>query len=295
MMEITSLAGLEKPMVKLIEVCSVGLGAVARPWLIKRDARALAAANEILNSSGMLVEGASLPSLESQIEQRVNLTETRRQRNLLQITEHARDGLPDDVSDDPVDEDWATRFFSSAQDVSDTQLQQLWGKLLSGEVAKPGSASFRTLDILRNLSRTEAEAFCKLGTQLATDGRWLPSGSECLSRTELRQLQDAGIVEESEHMLGWEDVVDGNPSSGPFNESPGEATIRYPSGHSIIITKGRGHMQMVSVFRLRTSAYPLANLISIETSLSYLRAVIEALNERDGLDAVLREPRTEAV
>ena len=38
-------------------------------------------------------------------------------------------------------------------------MQFVWGKILAGEIQKPGSFSFRTLEIVRNLSRQEAETF----------------------------------------------------------------------------------------------------------------------------------------
>jgi hypothetical protein len=38
-------------------------------------------------------------------------------------------------------------------------MQLLWGKLLAGEVARPGNFSLRTLNVLQNLTRSEALAF----------------------------------------------------------------------------------------------------------------------------------------
>jgi hypothetical protein len=39
-----------------------------------------------------------------------------------------------DVSDTPVDEDWIVRFFNVVEDISDEMMQQLWGRILAGEV-----------------------------------------------------------------------------------------------------------------------------------------------------------------
>lgn len=64
----------------------------------------------------------------------------------------------------PVENDWITRFFDYAEDISSENMQDLWGRILAGEVKKPKSYSLRTLDILRNLSTEEAEVFIKFGS-----------------------------------------------------------------------------------------------------------------------------------
>jgi hypothetical protein len=38
-------------------------------------------------------------------------------------------------------------------------MQEVWGKILAGEVNRPGSFSLRSLKLLRNLSQQEAESF----------------------------------------------------------------------------------------------------------------------------------------
>ena len=60
--------------------------------------------------------------------------------------------------------EWVSRFFDIAAGITTEQLQYLWGRILAGEIKQPGSFSLRTLDVLRNLSRKEAESFVKLGS-----------------------------------------------------------------------------------------------------------------------------------
>ena len=59
---------------------------------------------------------------------------------------------------EPPHADFRTRFFRHASDVSDEEAQKTWAKVLAGELQKPGSYSLRTLDILRNITREEADA-----------------------------------------------------------------------------------------------------------------------------------------
>lgn len=157
--DITNLAGLEKPITKLIETCAQGIGAIARPWLLKRDARALVAANRILEEGGLTPGELRLPSIEVQIQSRITHVEAQRQHNVYEVMDHAKAALPATVSEKPVHQDWTVRFFAAAQDVSEAETQLLWGKLLAGEVAAPGTFSLRSLETLRNLSSYEASKF----------------------------------------------------------------------------------------------------------------------------------------
>ena len=67
-----------------------------------------------------------------------------------------------DVANSEPDHDWTARFFSDVQDVSSEEMQSLWGKVLAGEVERPGSTSILTLSILRNLDQATASIFRKL-------------------------------------------------------------------------------------------------------------------------------------
>jgi len=55
-----------------------------------------------------------------------------------------------------IDEDWLYRWRKSASEIKTEELQQLWGGVLAGEVKSPGTFSLRTLDFIRNLSKSEA-------------------------------------------------------------------------------------------------------------------------------------------
>ena len=55
-------------------------------------------------------------------------------------------------------------FFSHVQDVSDEQLQAIWGKILAGQLQVRGRTSLRTMAILRNMNRTDAERFRQIAS-----------------------------------------------------------------------------------------------------------------------------------
>ena len=71
-----------------------------------------------------------------------------------------------------IDPDWMARFIDCAKDVSDSEMQLLWSKILSGELNKPNSISVMALETLRNMSKRDAETFHKLAnfTVIDSDG-----------------------------------------------------------------------------------------------------------------------------
>lgn len=74
-----------------------------------------------------------------------------------------------DVGDD-IDFDWIMRFFDAVGNISNEELQKLWGKVLAGEIRHSGTCSLRTMDIVRNLSQNEAKIFNKLSQYVLQSG-----------------------------------------------------------------------------------------------------------------------------
>lgn len=93
---------------------------------------------------------------------RLAAQEVRRQLNMESIVAEAGKCQVAEVSSQPVAEDWAAAFFESCQDVSDAELQNIWGKLLAGEVGKPGTVSKMLLNAVRLMSTENARNFSLL-------------------------------------------------------------------------------------------------------------------------------------
>lgn len=67
-------------------------------------------------------------------------------------------GEPTDaaVGAETINDDWMNAFLRYAEDASSEQLQQLWGRVLAGEVRRPGSFSRRTLRFMADLDKDVA-------------------------------------------------------------------------------------------------------------------------------------------
>jgi len=157
-----------KPVEKLIEVAANAIGMVYRPTQIRKEAEAeahkivtLARAEAMAKRTKLEVDAETFEMMET----RIFVRELTRQKNIQKINSIAEDELRNEesVSAEPVDEDWIKRFFDYAKDVSTEEMQILWGKILAGEVKQPSSYSVRTLEVLRNINRSEADIFLKIG------------------------------------------------------------------------------------------------------------------------------------
>lgn len=166
---------------KLLDYTASGIGAVAAPMLapyvsrqqakaklieakaeadsLRLIAQAQADARKAMVAPGDTAKG-TLKITREQITQRLEFQEQKRQRNIAATVAEAAAELGDKtVSDHEPDHDWTARFFGYVQDVSSADIRRIWAKILAGEVQCPGGVSLRTLSILRNMPRREAELF----------------------------------------------------------------------------------------------------------------------------------------
>lgn len=92
-------------------------------------------------------------------EYKDNVWSKRQAKNIENLLEKSIESISpeDNPNGIPVEEDWIARFFDCAKDTSAEDIQLIWSKILAGEVAAPGRFSYRLLNTLRDISRTEAE------------------------------------------------------------------------------------------------------------------------------------------
>lgn len=136
---------------------------------------------------------------EASEERLINDT-VRKELNVASAIVHAEETLRTErgeVPNDTVEEDWLYRWRDHAGEVSSEELQKIWGKLLAGEVKAPGTYSLRTLEFLKNLSRSEAQLIERVSSFAFNGIIWRPreGGYKLpLSFTELMDLQELGIL-----------------------------------------------------------------------------------------------------
>jgi Protein of unknown function (DUF2806) len=175
-MDIKDLAGLEKPLTKLIETISNGIGVAGNAAFqfdakkIKRVGKAEAEVEK--EKIIKIAEGNTIAlEIQNRAEMRVKLVQYQEQVNLENIFAESKNLLEGKtVSEKPVDRDWSMRFVETAKGVSREDIQKMFAKVLAQEVISPDSYSLNTLEFLKNLTKKEL-IFIKRFLILADDYR----------------------------------------------------------------------------------------------------------------------------
>ena len=151
------LSGLSEAAVALIEKVSGGVGGLVAPWQIRRVAEAEAEA-AIKKAQSEI----KITDLQRRAEQRRIKEDMRHQKNMEDITAKAIPHLNEEAKPDAMEDDWAANFFDKCRIVSDNEMQSLWSRVLAGEANAPGTYAKRTVNLIAELDKSEAELFTRL-------------------------------------------------------------------------------------------------------------------------------------
>jgi hypothetical protein len=97
------------------------------------------------------------------------------------------------------------RFFEASKLVSDREMQSLWARLLAGHANKAGTFSKRTIDLVSNLEKKDAQLFTSLCTFVwRFRGKLVPLiinfidddlyEAQMITYETLRHLDDIGLI-----------------------------------------------------------------------------------------------------
>lgn len=212
-----SVPGIEK----LVDYVASGVGAIAGTMLARWQARTAADVRRIearveKETSDLISVGqteaknrfdeASDSSqgkldISQEIQERMEFQQQKELSNINNVVGMAAHELgAKEVKNNDVDHDWATRFFSDVKDVSSEQMQQIWAKVLAGEVETPGRTSLRTLSILRDMTQKDAERFYQvtkfaLGSFILNKEEWTGAVPNFPTYAELLYISQLGLLE----------------------------------------------------------------------------------------------------
>lgn len=112
------------------------------------------------------VDGALLPTekqmpIEDRCEKRARILHLRKQQNIENIMQKTLGYCANSDVKQRTDQDWFSRYINLAEGISNATMQDLWAKILAGELTKPGSFSFKALQVFRDMSIYDAKLFAK--------------------------------------------------------------------------------------------------------------------------------------
>lgn len=185
------LLGLGKGSEKLIEVIASAVGAIYRPYGMRKEAEAEAYKIKLIEKAKseqkaeeirevaqakkdeMLILDSATSTLEDRVTARKRFNEIRQQNNLESVIRGAFNHIKDDISQEPVDPDWLQVLVKYAEEANSEQMQDLWSRVLAGETELPGSFSLRALETLKKMSKKDAELFqaaCQIASSFNING-----------------------------------------------------------------------------------------------------------------------------
>ena len=126
---------------------------------------------------------------------RANELRQRQTDNQNAITSIAATLIDSDDISEYSDVDWLNVFMDSVKNVSSIEMQEVWARVLVNQITSKESFSYKTLDTLKNVSKSEFETFRK-AVYYETNGALIITTKEKLGieDNELRALQEYGLV-----------------------------------------------------------------------------------------------------
>ncbi len=276
-----------KPLEKLIEVVSNGIGTLYRPRKIRKEADAQAYAINVLENAKAIADSdARLIDVETteRIGQRLVAQEIRRQENIDSVVEAAAVEMKGkQVSDEPVSEDWATRFFGFVQDVSEEDMRAIWAKILAREIEKPNSFSIRLLNLLSMLSRKEAEVVGNMAQFVLYD--YTSHDAYILNSKKIEEYRFDDVM-----LLMELGLLDGSSNLAITLDKNGEDSINLlltKNETGLFISSTMEHMY-VHVYKFTSLGREIMQLIdSTELNINYVKEYVENLMKGDNTMSVL--------
>ncbi|MGN6214111.1 DUF2806 domain-containing protein [Parafilimonas sp.] len=221
------------------------------------------------------------PDLESRTQERLLFQQAKKQHNIESITSIAAEQLKDEpaIDNKPIDEDWMNRFFNIAEDISNEEMQSLWGKILAGEIKRPQSYSLRTLELIRNLSKEEADIITKIANfviKIRNDYLLYKGNDSALEKYgisyyDVALLTEIGIIQPGDFIT--------------YHFKPNTSLTRTPIlyGNLVLVVERQANAseQRLPVELFTKTGVEVLKLLNISPSLDYLKEIASFLKRAD--------------
>ena len=208
---------LVSPAEKLIEAVSGAIGKAYEPKHIRKMADAKAYELRVIadtvrnnsdvpivyDSTGVSIDTSNFEEIAKRASSRLAYQEITKQQNIEAVADNAYEELEntENVSSEPVNPDWMFRFFNSVENISNEDMQKIWGHILAGEIKQPNTYSFRTLEKLKNMTQQEAKDFQMVSSLAWQNGgkTYILSENSLLNKygvyfSHLLELEECGLM-----------------------------------------------------------------------------------------------------
>lgn len=238
----------------------------------------------VVNSEGASLSTTEFEEFVKRTKSRMAFQELKKQENIEAVADKAVDLLEGEeaVTAEPVEQDWMLRFFNSVEDVSNEQMQEIWAKVLAGEVKRPGTYSLRTLETLHNMTQSEAFAFQTLCAHCIFNGdaRFVLHDTEYQDKFKvpfglILKLSECGLV------------THGSFLSADFTLQSGKEQVVMTDDY-IMTAEISDETTKINfeVYPLTESGIELSKVVGCHMSLDEFRTVAQRIKEKTHLNVV---------
>ena len=204
----------------------------------------------------------------------------------------ARDQSVTEETGDAIDDDWLNVFEAEGRQISTEEMQVYFGKVLAGEIRRPGTYSTRTVRILASLDQKVSNNFvtiCSMGISQFQDFRVSSLGGNAGSNA----LQDYGLNFDTLNLLNEHGLVIADYNSQrdltPCVAVPATPVLTfcipfdYQGRHWILVPKsedGVGKNVRINGVALTNSGRELSRIVEIKPMPDYSKALAEFFDKR---------------
>lgn len=167
--------------------------------------------------------------------------------------------------------DWINIYFESAKNAADTYMQNVWAKVLARELEQPGTFGYKTLDVLKNMSKEDFilfEKMCAVQIDYAIfrGEAYKKQGIEWLNLIKMSEL---GLLS-----------LDGTTRTYKF-DSKGKICLLYDNEYVIYMTNNTEEKErlQLEVFILTYAAKELLSIVSYKYTEQFLEDIVEDLKK----------------
>lgn len=164
-----------------------------------------------------------------------------------------------------IEDDWLNIFESYAANASSERLRGLWGKILSGEIRKPGSYSLTTLRVLSELDQQTASIFQK-HVRGVFEKSFIVQVGELKGENliEMTALEEVGLLQDVNGTIGL---------SQTFDQS---GVILFRNEDLLLIARGTAGLNFrIPLIKISRSGREILSILPKESSDVCLRRIAD--------------------
>lgn len=166
--------------------------------------------------------------------------------------------------------DWIEQYLSNAKTISDDYMQEIWAKVLAKELSNPNTFSFKTLSVIRNMSKKDFDMLCDFA-------------SYAFDEAILTTLRDKGPSWDK-YLLAQElELLTVHKSQREFDLEPDKKYIVFRNDHYCIVMSslsGEKETLFFPCYLLTSFALEILKLFDITMNYEVMKLYVDDLRER---------------